>query len=155
MLLEERGAEVDVDTADVDGYIPILTAVEANSYQILGVLLDHISDQSFLRCTRSSASLLHVAIKSADTDTLLTLANHPLSEGFDATDLNRVDKDNRTVFDIRDQRMSMSTALESAANALISQVMSRPPRSSNLAAWQGKTTSLNEEVFFDASEFVS
>lgn len=155
VLFEERGAEVDMTIADVDGYTPLLTAVDANSHQILAVLLDRISDQSFWRCTRSNASLLHVAIRSADTDTLSTLVNHPLSEGFDVADLNRADEDDRTVFDVREQRMGMSTALESAANTLISQALSRSLRSSNLAARQSKTTSLNEEVFFDAIEFVS
>ena len=134
LLFEERGAEVDVDIADVDGYPPDLTSVEANSHQILAVLLDRISDQSLLRRTRSNANLLHVAIRSADTDTLLTLANHPLSDVFAASDLAHTDADNRTVFDIREQRTSMGTALESAVNTLISRVQSRPPTSSNLTA---------------------
>ena len=153
LLFEERGAEIDVDIADLDGYTPILTAVEANSHQILAVLLERISDQSLLRCTRSNANLLHVAIRSAKTKTLVTIANHPLSDVFDGSDLNHTDRANRTVFDIREQRMGMETALESAANALISKVQSRPLRSSNLAVRQGMTTSLGEDVFFDASEF--
>ena len=132
LLFEERGVEVDVDIADVDGYTPVLTAVEANSHQILAVLLDRISNQSLLRRTRSNANLLHVAIRSADTDTLLTLANHPLSGVFSGSDLNRTDADNRTIFDIRDQRTGMGTALESAVNTLISRVQSRPLTSSNL-----------------------
>ena len=127
LLLEDRGAEVDVDIADVDGYTPVLTAVEANSHQILAVLLDRISDQSLLRRTRSNATLLHVAIRSADIDTLLTLANHPLLDVFNGSYLNRVDTDNRTVLDIREQRMGMETTLESAVNTLISRVQSRPP----------------------------
>lgn len=134
LLLEERAAEIDVDVADVDGYTTVLTAVEANSYQILAVLLDRISDQSLLRRTRSNANLLHVAIRSAGTDTLLTLANRPLSDSFNASDLNRTDTDNRTVFDIREQRAGMEMALESAVNTLIRRVQSRPPMSSNLAA---------------------
>ena len=132
LLLEERGAEVDVDIADVDGYTPVLTAVEANSHQILAVLLDRVSDQSLLRRTRSNASLLHVAIRSADTNTLLTLANHPLLDVLNASDLNHTDTDDRTVFDIRKQRVGMETALESAVNTLISRVQSRPLTSSNL-----------------------
>ena len=127
LLLEDRGAAVDVDIADVDGYTPVLTAVEANSHQILAVLLDRISDQSLLRRTRSNATLLHVAIRSADIDTLLTLANHPLLDVFNGSYLNRVDTDNRTVLDIREQRMGMETTLESAVNTLISRVQSRPP----------------------------
>ena len=134
LLLEERGAEVDVDIADVDGYTPVLTAVEANSHQILAVLLDRISDQSLLRRTRSNANLLHVAIRSADKDTLLTLANHPLLDVFNGLDLSHTDTDNRTVFDVREQRTSMEAALESAVNTLISRVQSRPPTSSNLVA---------------------
>lgn len=134
LLLEERGAEVDVDIADVDGYTPVLTAVEANSHQILAVLLDRISDQSLLRRTRSNANLLHVAIRSADKDTLLTLANHPLLDVFNGLDLSHTDTDNRTVFDVREQRTSIEAALESAVNTLISRVQSRPPTSSNLVA---------------------
>lgn len=134
LLLEERAAEIDVDIADVGGYTPALTAVEANSHQILAALLDRISDQNLLRRTRSNANLLHVAIRSASTDTLLTLANHPLSDVFYASDLNRTDTDNRTVFDIREQRTGMETTLESALNTLIRRVQNRPPTSSNLAA---------------------
>ena len=129
LLLEERAAEIDMDIADVGGYTPVLTAVEANSHQILAALLDRISDQSFLRRTRSNANLLHVAIRSADTDTLLTLANHPLSDIFNASDLNRTDTENRTAFHIREQR----TGMESAVNKLIRRVQSRLPTSSNLA----------------------
>lgn len=134
LLLEERATEIDVDIADVDDYTPILTAVEANSHQSLAVLLDRISDQGLLRRTRSKANLLHVVIGSADTDTLLTLANHPLWDVINASDFNRTDTDNRTVFDIREQRTGMETALESAVNTLILRVQTRPPTSSNLAA---------------------
>ena len=45
LLLEEGTTQIDVDIADVDGYTPVLTAVEANSHQILAVLLDRVSDQ--------------------------------------------------------------------------------------------------------------
>ena len=38
LLLEEGTAQIDVDIADVDGYAPVLTAVEVNSHQILAVL---------------------------------------------------------------------------------------------------------------------
>ena len=124
LLFEERSAEIDVDTADVDGYTPILTAVEANSHQILAVLLDRISDQSLLRRTRSNANLLHVAIKSADIKTLSILANHPLLDVFNGSDLNHTDTDNRTVFDIREQRTGMETALKSAVDTLIRRVQS-------------------------------
>lgn len=131
LLLEESAAEIDVDIADVDGYTPLLTAVEANSHQLLAVLLDRIKDPSLLRCTRSNATLSRVATRSADTDTLLRLAIHPLSDLFNASDLNRTDTDNRTVFDIRAQRTGMETALESAVKR---RVQSRPSTSSNLAA---------------------
>lgn len=134
LLLEERATEIDVDTADVDGYTPLLTAVEANSHQLLAVLLDRIKDPSLLRCTRSNATLSRVATRSADTDTLLRLAIHPLSDLFNASDLNRTDTDNRTVFDIRAQRTGMETALESAVSTLLRRVQSRPPTSSKLAA---------------------
>lgn len=120
-----------MDIADVDGYTPLLTAVKANSYQLLAVLLDRTEDPSLLRRTRSNATLSHVATRSADTDTLLTLAIHPLSDLFNASDLNRTDTDNRTVFDIRAQRTGMETALESAVKR---RVQSRPSTSSNLAA---------------------
>lgn len=123
-----------MDIADVDGYTPLLTAVEANSHQILAVLLDRVRDPSLLRRTGSNATLSHVAIRSADTDTLLTLAIHPFSDLFDASGLNRTDTDNRTVFDIRAQRTGRETALESAANTLLRRVQSRPPTFSNLAA---------------------
>lgn len=131
LLLEERVTEIDVDIADVDGYIPLLAAVEANSHQLLAVLLDRVRDPSLLRRTRSNATLSHVAIRSADIDALLRLAIHPLSDLFNASDLNRTDTDNRTVFDIRAQRTGMETALESAVKR---RVQSRPSTSSNLAA---------------------
>lgn len=122
-----------MDIADVDGYTPLLTAVEANSHQILAVLLDRIRNPSLLRRTRSNATLSHVAIRSADTDTLLTLAIHPLSDLFDASGLNRTDTDNRTVFDIRAQRRGMESALESAANTLLRRGQNR-----RLPAWPPK-----------------
>ena len=48
---------------------PVLTAVEAKFHKILGVLSRSISDRSLSRRTRSTANLLHVAVKSGDTDT--------------------------------------------------------------------------------------
>lgn len=155
LLFEQRREEIDVDIADVDGYTPIFTAVEANSHQILEVLLKRISDQSLLQCTQSKGNLLHVAMRSADTETLLALASHPSLDVFSATDLYQVDTDDNNVLGVRNHRSGMSTALKSAMDALLTKVQTRGVAPSNLVVRQNTTTlPSSEETFFDASEFL-
>ena len=99
-------------------------AVRPKVQRSLAVLLDRITDQSHLRLTRSNANLLHVATRSADKGTLLILTNHSLLDVFNGSDLNRTDTDDRTVFEIREQRTGMETALKSAVDTLIRRVQS-------------------------------
>ncbi|MCJ1385550.1 hypothetical protein MMC17_008673 [Xylographa soralifera] len=74
-LMKAKHNTIELDTADVDGFTPLMTAIESNAHEMAGILFS-----AGVHCktrTKSGDSLLHIALRSGDAATLLLLARKP------------------------------------------------------------------------------
>jgi ankyrin repeat protein len=65
--------KANLESPDIDGFTPLLTAVESNAHELIELLLSEGANYSDL--TKNSENIVQIASRSADTKTLKLLAH--------------------------------------------------------------------------------
>ena len=72
-LMNAQRKSIYLEIADVDGFTPLMTAIESNAHKMTRMLLAR-NPQWCGTLTKNGDSLLHIALRSGDAETLTLLA---------------------------------------------------------------------------------
>lgn len=76
LLYERCGVAVDINIADVEGFTPLMTAIESNSHQMVDFLISIIDREALTKRNTKEATVLHLIMRCADEETLTQFVNH-------------------------------------------------------------------------------